>query len=105
MGRASCVISASQVFLTAHALRLSHLPAIAHNRCTSGAGGWPNRGSVEECGTPLPVLAPAHRRHHRGPMSETHADVAFLDVSNPEFSVRSQEVREARERSWYARTP
>jgi cytochrome P450 len=32
-------------------------------------------------------------------------DVPFLKLSDPSFSIRSQEVREARERSWYARTP
>ncbi len=32
-------------------------------------------------------------------------DVPYLDVSDPHFSIRSDEVREARERSWYARTP
>ena len=33
------------------------------------------------------------------------AQAPFLDVSNPAFSVRSEEVRAARARSWYARTP
>ena len=32
------------------------------------------------------------------------AEVAFLDLANPEFSIRSEAVREARERNWYART-
>src|SRR3954451_64701 len=32
-------------------------------------------------------------------------DILFLRLSDPKFSIRSQEVREARERSWYARTP
>lgn len=32
-------------------------------------------------------------------------EVPFLDVADPSFSVRSDEVRAARERSWYARTP
>jgi cytochrome P450 len=32
-------------------------------------------------------------------------DVPFLRVSDPSFSIRSPEVRAARERSWYARTP
>jgi cytochrome P450 len=32
-------------------------------------------------------------------------DIPFLRLSDPKFSVRSTEVREARERSWYARTP
>ncbi|MEL6314149.1 MAG: cytochrome P450 [Pseudomonadota bacterium] len=29
----------------------------------------------------------------------------YLDIANPEYSVRSPEVRAAREASWYARTP
>jgi cytochrome P450 len=32
-------------------------------------------------------------------------DIPFLRLSDPAFSIRSMEVREARERSWYARTP
>lgn len=32
-------------------------------------------------------------------------EVPFLDVADPAFSVRSPAVAEARERSWYARTP
>lgn len=32
-------------------------------------------------------------------------DIPFLKLSDPAFSIRSLEVREARERSWYARTP
>jgi cytochrome P450 len=32
-------------------------------------------------------------------------NVPFLRLSDPSFSIRSREVREARERSWYARTP
>ena len=32
------------------------------------------------------------------------AEVAYLDLSNPEFSIRSPAVREARERNWYACT-
>ena len=32
-------------------------------------------------------------------------DVPFLKLSDPSFSIRSPEVREARKRSWYARTP
>jgi cytochrome P450 len=32
-------------------------------------------------------------------------DIPFLRLSDPAFSIRSKEVREARERSWYARTP
>jgi len=33
------------------------------------------------------------------------ADIPYLDLSNPAFSVRSDEVLRARERSWYAHTP
>lgn len=33
------------------------------------------------------------------------AEAPFLDMADPAFSVRSEEVKEARERSWYARTP
>jgi cytochrome P450 len=32
-------------------------------------------------------------------------DVPYLDVADPGFSIRSQAVRDARDRSWYARTP
>jgi cytochrome P450 len=32
-------------------------------------------------------------------------DAPFLRLSDPSFSIRSPEVREARKRSWYARTP
>jgi cytochrome P450 len=32
-------------------------------------------------------------------------DILFLKLTDPTFSIRSQEVREARERSWCARTP
>ncbi len=32
------------------------------------------------------------------------ADVPFLDVADPTFSIRSEQVRQARERNWYART-
>ena len=32
-------------------------------------------------------------------------DAPYLDIANPEYSVRSPEVRAAREASWYARTP
>jgi cytochrome P450 len=32
-------------------------------------------------------------------------EVPFLDLSDPAFSVRSAAVREAREKSWYAKTP
>jgi cytochrome P450 len=32
-------------------------------------------------------------------------NVPFLRLSDPSFSIRSREVREARERNWYARTP
>ena len=38
-------------------------------------------------------------------MSLVDADIPFLRLSDPAFSIRSQEVREARELSWYARTP
>lgn len=32
-------------------------------------------------------------------------EIPYLKLSDPNFSIRSQEVREARARSWYARTP
>jgi cytochrome P450 len=32
------------------------------------------------------------------------SEVAFLDLANPEFSIRSKAVRDARAQSWYART-
>ncbi|MGZ3269181.1 MAG: cytochrome P450 [Croceibacterium sp.] len=32
-------------------------------------------------------------------------DIPFLKLSDPKFSIRSMEVRKARELSWYARTP
>ena len=32
-------------------------------------------------------------------------DVAYLDVANPEFSIRSETVLAAREANWYASTP
>jgi cytochrome P450 len=32
-------------------------------------------------------------------------DIPFLTLSDPSFSIRAPEVREARERSWHARTP
>ena len=32
-------------------------------------------------------------------------DASYLDVSDPNFSIRSQAVAEARTRNWYARTP
>lgn len=32
------------------------------------------------------------------------SEVAFLDLANPEFSIRSKAVREARAENWYART-
>ena len=35
----------------------------------------------------------------------TPSEVPFLDLANQSFSVRSQAVREARDKSWYARTP
>ncbi len=38
-------------------------------------------------------------------MKDTDApEVAFLDIANPEFSIRSQTVRDARAQNWYART-
>jgi cytochrome P450 len=37
-------------------------------------------------------------------VTTTTADVPYLDLSDPEFSVDSEEVTRARERSWYART-
>lgn len=37
-------------------------------------------------------------------MSTTHADAPYLNVADPSFEIDSQEVMEARERSWYART-
>lgn len=40
--------------------------------------------------------------HQATPMPDA---IAFLDIANPEFSVRSPEVRAAREQNWYARTP
>ena len=39
-------------------------------------------------------------------MTTLSADAApFLDILKPDFSMRSQEVADAREKSWYARTP
>lgn len=38
-------------------------------------------------------------------MSNATADVPFIDPSEPGFSVRSEAVQNAREKSWYARTP
>lgn len=38
-------------------------------------------------------------------MTAASTEIPFLDVADPAFSIRSGEVREARERSWYARTP
>ncbi|MFN0155943.1 MAG: cytochrome P450 [Gaiella sp.] len=38
-------------------------------------------------------------------MALTETDVPFLDVADPAFSIRSPQVRAARETSWYARTP
>ncbi|MBL8710833.1 MAG: hypothetical protein JNL25_16690, partial [Rhodospirillaceae bacterium] len=32
-------------------------------------------------------------------------EIPYLKLSDPSFSIRSAEVREARERHWYARTP
>jgi cytochrome P450 len=38
-------------------------------------------------------------------VTETEAsEVAFLDLANPKFSIRSQAVRDARAKNWYART-
>ncbi|WP_349361114.1 cytochrome P450 [Stappia sp.] len=37
--------------------------------------------------------------------TETLDDAPFLDIKDPAFSMRSPEVADARERSWYARTP
>ncbi|WP_066910365.1 cytochrome P450 [Millisia brevis] len=37
--------------------------------------------------------------------AEQVTDVPYLDFADPDFSVQSPEVREARDRSWYARTP
>ncbi len=34
-----------------------------------------------------------------------NSDIAYFDVDDPDFSVRSPAVRAARARSWYARTP
>lgn len=39
-------------------------------------------------------------------MSEqTQNDASYLKVDDPEFSIRSDEVKAAREKNWYARTP
>ncbi len=38
-------------------------------------------------------------------MTAASTEIPFLDVADPAFSIRSDEVREAREQSWYARTP
>lgn len=35
----------------------------------------------------------------------TGADVPFLDLANPDFSIRSPAVRDARAKNWYAHTP
>lgn len=40
-----------------------------------------------------------------GLLAMNYQDVPFLDPSDPNFSVRSEAVRDAREKSWYARTP
>ena len=32
-------------------------------------------------------------------------DAPFLDLLDPAFSIRSEDVRRAREQSWFARTP
>lgn len=36
---------------------------------------------------------------------ESAEHAPYLDVANPSFSIRSKEVEDAREKSWYARTP
>jgi cytochrome P450 len=41
----------------------------------------------------------------RSTAATEQSDVDFLDLANPGFSIRSQAVRDARARSWYARTP
>ena len=33
-----------------------------------------------------------------------NSEAPFLDLANPEFSIRSPAVREARAQNWYART-
>jgi cytochrome P450 len=38
-------------------------------------------------------------------MSGNSEPVAYLDLDNPDFSIRSNAVRQARARHWYARTP
>jgi cytochrome P450 len=38
-------------------------------------------------------------------MTASLDDAPFLDITKPDFSMRSQEVSDARERSWIARTP
>ena len=35
----------------------------------------------------------------------TSATAPYLDVADPAFSITSDEVKQAREQSWYARTP
>lgn len=35
---------------------------------------------------------------------DTHTDVPYLDIASPAFAMNSEEVRDARERSWYAKT-
>jgi cytochrome P450 len=39
------------------------------------------------------------------PTAIAEADIPFLNVSDPSFSVRSKDVTDAREKHWYARTP
>ncbi|MDI5922865.1 cytochrome P450 [Halomonas sp. LR5S13] len=36
---------------------------------------------------------------------ESTEQASYLDVADPSFSIRSKDVEEAREKSWYARTP
>lgn len=38
-------------------------------------------------------------------LAAEHSDIPYLDFADPSFSIRSQDVREARAKSWYARTP
>lgn len=38
-------------------------------------------------------------------MTDAAAGAPFLNLSDPAFSIRSQAVRDARDKSWYARTP
>lgn len=38
-------------------------------------------------------------------ITNAFADAPYLDVTDPAFSIRSQAVKDARSRSWFARTP